>query len=74
MKKGDPGEQGEQGISAYQVAVNAGFSGSVNQWLASLVGAKGDKGIKGDDATINVILQTDYNKLVDKSGVYFIKG
>ena len=73
-EKGDPGEQGEQGISAYQVAVNAGFSGSVNQWLASLVGAIGDKGINGDDATINVILQTDYNKLVDKSGVYFIKG
>lgn len=71
--KGDPGEQGEQGISAYQVAVNAGFSGSVDQWLASLVGAKGDKGIKGDDAVINIISQSDYDALADKSGVYFIE-
>lgn len=73
-EKGDPGEQGEQGISAYQIAVNAGFSGSVNQWLASLVGPKGDKGIKGDDAVINVISQADYSTLADKSGIYFIKG
>ena len=73
-EKGDPGEQGEQGISAYQIAVNAGFSGSVNQWLESLVGPKGDKGIKGDDAVINVISQADYSTLADKSGIYFIKG
>lgn len=50
------------------------FSGSVNQWLASLVGPKGDTGKKGDDAVINVISQADYDKLSDKSGVYFIEG
>lgn len=72
--KGDPGDQG---LSAYQVAVNAGFSGSVSQWLESLVGAKGDtgeKGKKGDDAVINIISQADYDALADKSGVYFIEG
>lgn len=73
-EKGEKGDTGDQGLSAYQVAVNAGFSGSVNQWLASLVGAKGDKGIKGDDAVINIISQADYDALADKSGVYFIKG
>jgi len=72
--KGDKGDPGEQGLSAYQVAVNTGFSGSVNQWLESLVGAKGDTGKKGDDAIINIISQADYDKLADKSGVYFIKG
>ena len=45
--KGDKGDTGDQGLSAYQVAVNAGFSGSVNQWLASIVGPKGDKGDTG---------------------------
>lgn len=72
--KGDKGDTGDQGLSAYQVAVNAGFSGSVNQWLASLVGAKGDKGEKGADAVINVVTQAEYDALTDKSGVYFIEG
>jgi len=71
---GEKGDKGDQGLSAYQVAVNAGFSGSVNQWLASLVGAKGDTGDKGDDAVINIISQADYDALADKSGVYFIEG
>ena len=68
---GEKGDPGDQGLSAYQVAVNAGFSGSVNQWLASLVGAKGDK---GKDAVINVITQAQYDALADKSGVYFVEG
>lgn len=71
---GEKGDPGDQGLSAYQVAVNAGFSGSVDQWLASLVGAKGDTGDKGDDAVINIISQADYDALADKSGVYFIEG
>lgn len=71
---GEKGDPGDQGLSAYQVAVNAGFSGGVDQWLASLVGAKGDTGDKGDDAVINIISQADYDALADKSGVYFIEG
>lgn len=71
---GEKGDPGDQGLSAYQVAVNAGFSGSVNQWLESLVGAKGDTGDKGDDAVINIISQADYDALADKFGVYFIEG
>ncbi len=41
------------GLSAYQIAVLRGFRGSETEWLASLVGRKGqaikgDKGDKGD--------------------------
>ncbi|MCT3557235.1 hypothetical protein EFR93_04785 [Lentilactobacillus buchneri] len=72
--KGDKGDTGDQGLSAYQVAVNSGYSGSVNQWLASLVGAKGDTGKKGDDAVINIISQANYDALADKSGLYVIQG
>lgn len=71
---GEKGEPGEQGLSAYQVAVNAGFSGSVNQWLASLVGPKGDTGDPGKDAVVNVVTQAQYDALTDKTGVYFIEG
>lgn len=73
VANGLKGDTGDQGLSAYQVAVNAGFSGSVDEWLTSLVGDKGDTGEKGDDAVINVVSQADYDGLADKSGVYFIE-
>lgn len=71
IAKGDKGDTGDQGLSAYQVAVNAGFSGSVNQWLASLVGTKGDS---GKDAVIKVVTQAQYDALTDKTGLYVIQG
>lgn len=40
-QQGIQGPQGEQGISAYQVAVNNGFSGSESEWIQSLKGADG---------------------------------
>ena len=52
--KGDTGEKGADGAngvngkSAYQIAVDNGFSGTESEWLASLKGDKGDKGEKGD--------------------------
>ena len=45
------GTPGADGKSAYQIAVDNGYSGTEVQWLASLkgeTGAKGDKGDKGD--------------------------
>ena len=52
--KGDPGEQGIQGPkgdpgkSAYQLAVDNGFVGTEDEWLASLKqGPKGDQGEHG---------------------------
>lgn len=38
---------GQDGESAYQIAVDHGYVGSEEQWLASLKGAKGDKGDTG---------------------------
>lgn len=38
------GAQGIQGLSAYQVAVQEGFVGSEEEWMASLKGDKGDTG------------------------------
>lgn len=42
------GEAGVRGLSAYEVAVAAGYTGTQAQWLASLKGATGAKGDKGD--------------------------
>lgn len=42
------GETGANGKSAYQVAVDNGYTGTQEQWLASLVGAKGDTGQTGE--------------------------
>ena len=41
------GEKGDDGKSAYQIAVEKGFEGDETAWLASLKGAKGDKGETG---------------------------
>jgi hypothetical protein len=38
---------GEDGESAYEIAVRNGFSGTEVEWLASLKGDKGDTGIQG---------------------------
>lgn len=48
---GATGAQGPEGKSAYQVAVDNGYSGTEAQWLASLkgeTGATGPQGPKGD--------------------------
>ena len=44
---GGAGEKGADGKSAYQIAVEKGFTGDETAWLASLKGAKGDKGNTG---------------------------
>lgn len=44
---GATGAAGPEGLSAYQVALAAGFSGSLSAWLASLVGAQGLQGATG---------------------------
>ena len=40
-------ENGKDGASAYELAVQHGFSGTEEQWLASLQGVKGDTGDTG---------------------------
>jgi len=48
MAEAVPGPIGKDGPSAYQVAVAAGFTGTVEAWLASLVGPRGEGGKGGD--------------------------
>ena len=36
---------GADGKSAYELAVEQGFNGTVEEWLTSLIGAKGDDGV-----------------------------
>ena len=45
---GPAGPQGDPGKSAYQIALDNGFEGTEQTWLASLKGAKGDQGLKGE--------------------------
>lgn len=45
---GPQGPIGADGLSAYEVALEAGFSGTVDQWLDSLVGAVGPVGPQGE--------------------------
>lgn len=40
---------GKDGKSAYQLALDEGFEGSLSEWLASLVGTQGPKGNDGKD-------------------------
>ncbi|MFD5910242.1 polysaccharide deacetylase family protein [Streptomyces massasporeus] len=41
------GTVGEPGQSAYEIAVDEGFTGTVTEWLASLVGPEGEQGDAG---------------------------
>lgn len=45
---GPRGFAGDDGLSAYEVAVNNGFVGDQAEWLASLVGAQGPQGPAGE--------------------------
>lgn len=67
----DKGDKGDDGLSAYQVAVSNGYHGSQTDWLASLVGPVGPKGA---DAVVNVVTQAQYDALTDKTGLYVIEG
>lgn len=43
------GAKGEDGLSAYEIAVKDGYVGTEEEWLLSLVGPKGKDGIDGKD-------------------------
>jgi hypothetical protein len=64
---GDP-IPGPPGRSAYQTAVDNGFVGSETQWIASLRGADGQRGPKGETGPQPVIYQEEINTA---AAVYF---
>ena len=47
--QGEPGVNGADGKSAYEIAVENGYNGTIEQWLASLVGEVGAAGEAGAD-------------------------
>ena len=48
---GVSGRDGINGKSAYQIALDSGFTGSQAEWLESLKGQKGDRGERGESGT-----------------------
>ena len=58
LTPGPAGESGADGKSAYQSALEQGFEGTEEEWLASLKGEKGEAG-KFDMETLYDILQTE---------------
>lgn len=44
--------KGDEGKSAYEIAVENGFEGTEEQWLASLKGEKGDDGMSAYDVAV----------------------
>ncbi len=66
---GGSGSSGSDGKSAYEVAVENGFSGTESQWLASLKGSDGINGTDGRDGAdgYTPIKGTDYFTDADKS-------
>ena len=46
---GEKGDTGEDGLSAYELAKQEGFNGSLTDWIKSLKGEKGEKGQSGSD-------------------------
>ena len=62
--KGDQGERGQDGApgkSAYDIALEEGFTGSKQDWLNSLKGEKGEKGDRG----VNIVTPPsfEYDKI-----------
>lgn len=45
--KGEQGEKGADGLSAYDLAVQRGYSGTLSEWLKSLKGEAGERGKTG---------------------------
>lgn len=48
---GVSGRDGINGKSAYQIALDSGFTGSQAEWLESLKGQRGEKGERGESGT-----------------------
>lgn len=46
-EKGEAGIDGKDGLSAYEIALKNGFTGTEDEWLASLRGEEGISGIVG---------------------------
>lgn len=72
--EGTKGDTGAAGKSAYELAVQAGFDGDLDAWLASLkgedgaTGPKGDKGERGDAFTYSDFTEAQLASLKGEKG------
>ena len=64
LKNHNCGGNGANGLSAYELAVQNGFRGTLAQWLESLKGKDGKDGIDGKDGTT-------FTPSVDSEGCFF---
>ena len=56
---GQDGQDGSDGKSAYELAVEQGYDGTLQQWLASLHGADGQDGQNGTNGNDGVTPHID---------------
>lgn len=59
-----PQPQGAAGLSAYEIAVEQGFVGTQEEWLASLVGPTGPTGPTGPQGVTNITVDADWTPAV----------
>ena len=52
-EQGPSGQDGAPGKSAYEIAVDDGFTGTIEEWLESLVGPSGASGASGFSPTVS---------------------
>lgn len=68
-KDGVDGVDGKDGKSAYELAVENGYEGSVTDWLASLKGADGRNGVDGINGKDGVDGKDGINGVDGKDGI-----
>jgi len=73
VANGLKGDTGDDGLSAYQIAVINGYKGSQTEWLVSLVGATGLKGDTGNPGKDFKIVKT-FPSIAEMNGVGFSDG
>lgn len=54
-RKPDKGDQGPRGKSAYELAQDSGYSGTLAEWLDSLKGIDGDDGSHGTSVSVDEV-------------------
>ena len=62
--EGPPGQDGQDGKSAYQLAVENGYEGTVQEWLASMMVGKALEGKTFEFSTANAIKMADGLKMI----------
>ena len=62
---GPTGDPGAPGKSAYELAVEKGYTGTIDEWIASLKGEQGDPGVDGKSA-YEVAVEKGYTGTADE--------